>query len=912
MTDIEIMNTDITNSGDASANKATATSESETRTPRAMYGVVNLIGRTSEGGGEVFNDYVNNAAYSEFTTATGYDNEAGSNAYKVIGINHTTKALVLNKAEGLSVGTVCSLQFNIALKDGVSGANYDYFGTIKSVNNNNKTITFEDWNIPNTELINENTTDYETILWVPSNPNLGDGVTKIGIGAFSTGQGNKASQIGSFASGYNNEAAGKCSAVFGNTNKVGYCSLAAGKGNKVNQFNFVSGNNNEIVSNFSLISGETNKITGNHSVIFGKQNVIQGSHSFAFGANNQITGDRGCFVGGENSQATGSRSFSFGTNTKAEGVSSIAMGLQTEGLKDGAVAIGWGAKAEEVRSFALGANVTANKEGQFVCGKFNQDNDNAIFIVGNGYSNGSGKLPTKQNAFWVNSDGSVQISNDANEILPQINKQTLTLYGPEQLNIAGIFGYTLAINKELLPSHTNKEIWLKFSYTDGEALASMVDISCVKIAGKETAQAVLISKGQVGDKEAIIKFIIPDGIHNITNIIFDPYCFVNDDELGNFSAKDFKIEQIVQKILPIIDSNYLATTGWVDKYISKIIDTTGTAASPSAGVNFNNINELAKAVNLIWNGNKGTDAKNETIKYVYYDSDGEVQESEGIPIAAGFEGISSIYTNIINGTNGTTIWENLKDYAPFQTQIKDWIKIPNGQVTIAKNTALNETYALRIKNESNTVASIWFKHDGTAAFGGQVNLNDGVRVQGNALFTGPTTFEQTVNFNNGITFNETALNSIKTNLRLRKNFFNSTKSNHNGGKPLGKGNTFNVKHSEFRSYSVFEIQFDDLVQVCLASYTTDNTDQKTPYHIRGIGGGINDSNKDKVKRVCHIIVDFQYIPPTSGDIGTLKVLESFAYYPYKFAGENKLSISKDGNGNLTKYTKGITRIYGIA
>jgi hypothetical protein len=86
-TNVTIVNTTIENSGESSV----------TTSPRAMYGVVNLIGRSSEGGGEIFGNYVDNKAYGFYSAAFGNHSVAGKKICKLNSlINKTNKTITLS------------------------------------------------------------------------------------------------------------------------------------------------------------------------------------------------------------------------------------------------------------------------------------------------------------------------------------------------------------------------------------------------------------------------------------------------------------------------------------------------------------------------------------------------------------------------------------------------------------------------------------------------------------------------------------------------------------------------------------------------------------------------------------------------------------------------------------------------
>lgn len=286
--------------------------------------------------GSVQND--GSVAISSFTTALGEKSTAGTMAFKVISISGNN--ITLDSTSGLAVGMTCSAQITNA---------YNSFGKITSISGN--TITVD--TVPSGYEI-----DGDSVLWIPTNPNLG--TQRVGDSSMSVGCGNKANQAGSFANGYNNIADGKYSLVSGRNNYASYGCTAFGQANKALGF-------------FSLTNGDNNTVhpSGNNSMANGAYNNVLGVNSFASGFGN--------FATTENSFVTGEGCAAGQKNT-------FAGGYQSQTYNRGC--------------FVYGNNLLTNQVFQSIFGEYNNTNGSAYFMVGNG-SSGS----DRKNAFEVLRDG---------------------------------------------------------------------------------------------------------------------------------------------------------------------------------------------------------------------------------------------------------------------------------------------------------------------------------------------------------------------------------------------------------------------------------------------------------------------------------------------------------------------------
>jgi hypothetical protein len=256
---------------------------------------INLLGKRV-----ILNDQ-NNIVYGNYTTAMGYNTIAGSNAFKILSVND--KTMTLSSVEGLTAGMECSCQYDSC---------FDFFGTITNVDTVNNTVTFD--NIPPADNFK---TDDVNILWIPSNPELGDGKTTIGDGAFVAGEDNNACQNGSFIVGVNNIGSGKHSTIFGKNNKVGYSGFAAG--------------NNHIVK-------------GLFGVVFGNGNIIEdGESNFLSGSVNVAKkGVSGGFAHGILNELGATHSYTMGTGNITNKQNQIVFGKYNNPESDKVFIVGWG------------------------------------------------------------------------------------------------------------------------------------------------------------------------------------------------------------------------------------------------------------------------------------------------------------------------------------------------------------------------------------------------------------------------------------------------------------------------------------------------------------------------------------------------------------------------------------------
>lgn len=193
--------------------------------------VISNIGRKTQNGGEIFNNYTNNKANALFSTTFGNDNITGSNAYKIKNIadwsggKKTIGGYQLVSNQGIEVGMKYVAYFN---------NNCVVTGTVTQIVDK-KTIKVS--KIGNYDLCklndNEETGEYYDYLVILGHPELGE--MKIGNNSFSLGNKNCSYSLNSFSFGTNNNSLGRKSATIGEgLLSIADNQLSIGKFNKGN------------------------------------------------------------------------------------------------------------------------------------------------------------------------------------------------------------------------------------------------------------------------------------------------------------------------------------------------------------------------------------------------------------------------------------------------------------------------------------------------------------------------------------------------------------------------------------------------------------------------------------------------------------------------------------------------------
>lgn len=169
---------------------------------------------------------------------------------------------------------------------------------------------------------------------------------------------------------------------------------------------------------YTLGMRKNNSDIGPLSTCFGLNNVASGSRSFAEGWNTEATGDSSHSEGygskayGLESHAEGDSSIASGNYSHAEGDNSIASGSRShaEGSSTAsgeyAHSEGDETEARGSRSHAQNSNTIAGYSSQTVIGKYNKNQSDTAFEIGNGTSS------ARSNALTVDWDGNVEAAGE--------------------------------------------------------------------------------------------------------------------------------------------------------------------------------------------------------------------------------------------------------------------------------------------------------------------------------------------------------------------------------------------------------------------------------------------------------------------------------------------------------------------
>lgn len=286
--------------------------------------------------------------------------------------------------------------------------------------------------------------------------NKNSGFNSIAVGAINEVTGNSA-----FAYGYKNIVSGDFGVVFGQESQAGEMGFAGGvKSHATGKGAFAFGNETQATNEYAhaeggdtTASGKRAHAEGNSTVASGSyahsegtetiasgtashaeggpridkngksyQTKASGNYSHAEGAGTTASGHASHAEGenttasnyahaeGYGTNATGPHSHAEGSTTLAQGMSSHAEGWKTQALNEGAHAQGYETVASGEASFAGGNRTIASQNFQTALGTYNAENEDALFIVGNGED-----ADHRSNAFVVNKDGTATLSKGPTE-----------------------------------------------------------------------------------------------------------------------------------------------------------------------------------------------------------------------------------------------------------------------------------------------------------------------------------------------------------------------------------------------------------------------------------------------------------------------------------------------------------------
>ena len=303
--------------------------------------------------GEIFNDYENNKAVSEYSRASGSNTCAGHFAFSFKEHEYTEAdydttnnigKYYLNTVEGITVG----LNYTIVLNN-----NFGYQGVVNSVGEDYIEVT--NYLVPNSDSTKTIYYDSSYIIF-PDKPAI-QGDMLIGYAANSEGYNTNAMGKSSHAEGGSTIASGQYSHAEGRGSKAGgYASHAETSGQALGH-----GSHAE---SLSIAKGEYSHGEGRSSAI-GNQSHAEGQNTVAEGANSHTEGYNTYAQGyashteGKGTYANSEASHAEGSGTKAQGYASHAEGNGTSALGENAHAEGSGTVAEGIISHAEGKDTRA-------------------------------------------------------------------------------------------------------------------------------------------------------------------------------------------------------------------------------------------------------------------------------------------------------------------------------------------------------------------------------------------------------------------------------------------------------------------------------------------------------------------------------------------------------------------------
>lgn len=346
---------------------------------------------------------------------------------------------------------------------------YVMYSTIYSVNKNDGEILinglapFDTRFIPNGDIEREEYAIFATKIDSSGKITIRNGENVFAWSSFTAGINNNSIGTLSTTFGYNNISAGDFSFTAGRNNVSGYAaitagwnntglgekSLTVGRNNFVDQDadnclvgglenriysqnnivggsanivnedsigNIVAGYNNNVTDYCNAVFGDQNTLTGDkgRSLLTGSGNTVSGNFNITSGQNNNVSSDYNAVFGGYHSSSNKAHT----VNGKYNIVSGAA---NTVSGNANAVS---GAKHTVKNNYTLvsGEGCETGLNYQTVVGKYNIKNNEALFIVGNGYSS------DRRNAFVVHGDGRATISSEPVNDMDVVNKKYLEEY----------------------------------------------------------------------------------------------------------------------------------------------------------------------------------------------------------------------------------------------------------------------------------------------------------------------------------------------------------------------------------------------------------------------------------------------------------------------------------------------------
>lgn len=363
-----------------------------------------LVGKATENGGEIFNDYETNNAYTPYSVAFGTGNTAGCKGYQ-IKITDDNYLPVVDKdgTSCLQIELIGNCGDGYAIDDIVqidaASHYYDDYKIVEIDNTGDNSVIYVsrvDTTLSTTAL-KLSTTQEDNWLWV-AEKSIGSPIS-VQLGAAVFGTESIAAGNGAFAAGKQNRSVGDYSATVGRSNKAAYSAFAAGRGNEASGFySFAACNGNKALGSYSVAFGEKNTANGMYSFVAGSSNTANGSRSFIFGSSNTTGADAtGAAVFGSKSQANGACSFAVGDQSIANGRDSVVFGYKSTANGSYSFAVGNEAIANGNWSIALNKATTGTDASGAVAINSSTANGASSFAQGTSMANGTNSVAMGNN-----------------------------------------------------------------------------------------------------------------------------------------------------------------------------------------------------------------------------------------------------------------------------------------------------------------------------------------------------------------------------------------------------------------------------------------------------------------------------------------------------------------------------------
>lgn len=201
----------------------------------------------------------------------------------------------------------------------------------------------------------------------------------------------------------------------------------------------VFGRDSQALGIQAIAGGNTAEAKGDYSVAFGKDVHAQSQASIAMGIE-CISIDKGAVSLGDGAEANGHASVALGCAPKATSDFAVATGYYTIASGTGSFAGGVRSEASGAHACAIGTDLIAGQVYQAVFGCANKDEQDTIFIVGNGTPAINEADPTRSNAFEIYKDGRAKVYGTPKDSTDVLRKIDLTNFAATDSEINAIFG----------------------------------------------------------------------------------------------------------------------------------------------------------------------------------------------------------------------------------------------------------------------------------------------------------------------------------------------------------------------------------------------------------------------------------------------------------------------------------------